>query len=114
MEGRCYQGHAYKEMHSAECSKYRGKCSRCSTCDVMFVMRRQQKLVVQYTPLYTCFIDLGRAYDSADRTLLWIVLAWSRMPAKIITVILRFLHGMRGCLSMDDGERDRSSDNGRC
>ena len=36
------------------------------------------------TPLYMCFIDLQKAYDSVDRELLWGVLARFGVPAEII------------------------------
>ena len=42
-----------------------------STTDVMFVIRRLQELArKKQIPLYVCFIDLAKAYDSVDRTLL--------------------------------------------
>ena len=42
-----------------------------STTDRMFVIRRLQKLArKKLVPLYVCFIDLTKAYDSVDRTLL--------------------------------------------
>ena len=47
-----------------------------STTDMMFVIRRLQELArKKRIPLYVCFIDLTKAYDSVDRTLLWTVLA---------------------------------------
>ena len=49
-----------------------------STVDMMFVVRRLQELARKKdTPLFTCFIDHTKAYDSVDRTLLWTVLALS-------------------------------------
>ena len=42
-----------------------------STTDMMFVIRRLQELArKKRIPLYVCFIDLTKAYDSVDRTLL--------------------------------------------
>ena len=41
------------------------------TTDVMFVIRRLQDLArTKQIPLYVCFVDLTKAYDSVDRTLL--------------------------------------------
>ena len=40
-----------------------------STTDMMFVIRRLQELArKKRIPLYVCFIDLTKAYDSVDRT----------------------------------------------
>ena len=42
-----------------------------STIDIMFVIRRFQELAQKKRiSLYVCFIDLTKAYDSVDRTLL--------------------------------------------
>ena len=42
----------------------------------MFVIRRLQELVrKKLIPLYVCFVDPTKAYDSVDRTHLWTVLA---------------------------------------
>ena len=41
---------------------------------MMFVVRRLQELARKKgTPLFMCFIDLTKAYDSVDRTPLWTV-----------------------------------------
>ena len=40
-----------------------------STTDMMFVIRRLQELArKKQIPLFVCFIDLTKAYDSVDRT----------------------------------------------
>ena len=49
-------------------------------------------------PLYVCFIDLTKAYDSVDRTLLWRVLARFGVPQNMISVIRQFHDGMRACV----------------
>ena len=76
-----------------------------STTDMMFVVRRLQELArKKRIPLYACFIDLTKAYDSVDRTLLWKVLARFGVPQKMISVIRQFHDGMRACVRLDDGE----------
>ena len=51
-----------------------------STTD-MFVIRRLQELArKKQIPLYVCFIDLTKAYDSVDRTLFRTVLARFGVP----------------------------------
>ena len=59
-----------------------------STTDMMFVVHRRQELArKKRILLYACFIDLTRAYDSVDRTLLWKVLARFVVPQRMISVI---------------------------
>ena len=57
-----------------------------STTDKMFVIRRLQELArKKRIPLYVCYIDVTKAYDSADRTLLWTGLARFGVPQNIIS-----------------------------
>ena len=58
-------------------------------------------------PLYMCFIDLQKAYDSVDRELLWVVLARFGVPEKMSTVIRQFHDGMRARVRTDDGEHSK-------
>ena len=70
---------------------------------MMFVIRRLQELArKKRIPLYICFIHLTKAYDSVDRTLLWIVLARFGVPQNMISVIRQFHDGMRACVRLDD------------
>ena len=74
-----------------------------STTDMMFVIRRLQELArKKRVPLYVCFIDLTKAYDSVDRTLLWTVLARFGVPQNMISAIRQFHDGMRACVRLDD------------
>ena len=74
-----------------------------STTDVMFKIRRLQELTrKKQVPLYVCFIDLNKAYDSVDRTLLWTVFARFGVPHNIISAIRQFHDGMRACVRLDD------------
>ena len=74
-----------------------------STTDMVFVVRRLQELAQKKrNPLYACFIGLTKAYDSVDRTLLWIVLARFGVPQNMITVIRQFHDGVRACVRLDD------------
>ena len=70
---------------------------------MMFVIRRLQELArKKQIPLYVCFIDLTKAYDSVDRTLFWTVLARFGVPHSMISVIRQFHDGMRACVRLDD------------
>ena len=70
---------------------------------MMLVIRPLQELArKKRTPIYVCFIDLTKAYDSVDRTLLWTVLACFGVPQNIISVIRQFHDGMRAFVWLDD------------
>ena len=67
------------------------------------MIRRLQELVrKKRIPLYVGFIDLTKAYDSIDRTLLHTVLARFGVPQNMISVIRQFYDGMRACARLDD------------
>ena len=75
-----------------------------STTDMMFVVRRLQEVgrkAGMY--LFMCFIDLQKACDTDDRTLLWQVLTRIGVPPQMIAVIRQFHDGMRACVRLDDG-----------
>ena len=75
-----------------------------STTDMMFVIRRLQQVGRKAgVSLHMCFIDLQKAYDTVDRTLLWQVLTRIRVPPQMIAVIRQFHDGMRACVRPDDG-----------
>ena len=58
-----------------------------STTYMMFLIRRRQELArKKRIPLYVCLIDLTKAYDSVDRTLLWTVLARFGVPQWVSTL----------------------------
>ncbi|CAB1119518.1 unnamed protein product [Ectocarpus sp. CCAP 1310/34] len=72
---------------------------------LLFVVRRLQELGRRKKiPLYMCFVDLKKAYDSVDRDMPWKVLARAGIPAKMIKIIRQFQDGMRARVRMDDGE----------
>ena len=75
-----------------------------STTDIMFAVGRLQELGRKArVSLFLCFIDLQKAYDSVDRTLLWQVLARFGIPPQMIEVIRQFHDGMRACVRSGDG-----------
>ena len=68
---------------------------------MMFVIRRLQELArKKQIPLDVCFIDLTKAYDSVNRTLLWTVLARFGVPQNMISVIRQFHDDMRACVRL--------------
>ena len=69
---------------------------RRSTTDMMFVVGILQELGrTSNTSLEICFIDLGKAYDSVDRVLLWEELTRFGVPPRMIKVIRMFHNDMR-------------------
>ena len=59
-----------------------------STTDMMLVVRRLQEVGRKAgVSLHMCFIDLQKAYDTVDRTLLWQVLTRIGVPPQMIAVI---------------------------
>ena len=76
-----------------------------STIDMLFVVRRLQELGrPRKLPLYTCFVDLQKAYDTVDRELLWKVLARAGVPSVMINVTRQSHDKMRARVLMDEGE----------
>ena len=72
---------------------------------MLFVVHRLQELARRRRiPLYMCFVDLQKAYDSVDRELLWKVLARAGVPEEMIAVIRQFHDGMQAQVRMHDGE----------
>ena len=69
------------------------------------VIRRLQELArKKQLPLYACFIDLTKAYDSVDETLLWKVLTRFGVPQKMISVIRQFHDDIRAYVRLDDAQ----------
>ena len=48
------------------------------------------------------YMDLTKAYDSVDLTLLWTVPAHFGVPQNMISVIRQFHDGMQACVRLDD------------
>ena len=75
-----------------------------STTDIMFVVRKLQENGWKAgVSLFMCFIDLQKAYDTVDRTLLWQVLTRIGVSPQMIAVIRQFHDGTRACVRPDDG-----------
>ena len=75
-----------------------------STTVMMFVVRRLQEIGPKAgVSLFMCFIDLQKAYDTVDRTLLWQVLTRIGVSPQMIAVILQLHDGVRACVRSDDG-----------
>ena len=72
--------------------------------DIMFVVRRLQETAWKVgLPLFMSSIDLQKAYDIVDRTLLWQVLPHIGVPAQMIAAIRQSHGGMGACVRSGDG-----------
>ena len=74
-----------------------------STMDMMSMVHRLQELGRDVrVSIRLCFIDLQKASDSVDPSLLWQVLAGFGAPPELTAVIHQFHDGMRTCVRNDD------------
>ena len=81
--------------------------SNRSTIDMIFSARQLlEKSREQHRNLYVAFIDLSKAFDSVDRTLLWLILEKSGCPHHFVQIV-RCLHdGMTACIRVGDDTSD--------
>ena len=85
----------YCEAHGILPDEQCGFRPERSIADMLYVVLRLQELArLRRVPLYMCFVDLQKAYDSVDRELLWKVLAQAGVPEEMIAARVR----------MDDGQ----------
>ena len=62
--------------------------------DQIWVTSQVVEKVAEYqTPVYLCFIDLSKAYDSVDRTALVAVLRSYRVPHQLVELIKELYTG---------------------
>ena len=75
-----------------------------STTDIMFVVcRLQEDGRKAGVSLFMCLIDLQKANNTVDRTLLWQVLTRIGVPPQVMVVIQQFYDGMRVGMRSYDG-----------
>ena len=64
----------------------------CGTSDAIFTLRQlQEKALEQQESIYMAFIDLTKAFDSVDRSLLWKIMLRLGIPPTFVNVC-RSLH----------------------
>ena len=70
--------------------------------DQIYSLRRIQEMSLeQNKPLYICFVDLKKAYDSVDRETLWKVLKKFGVNEKMIQMIRAFHDGMKAKININ-------------
>jgi len=74
---------------------------------MIFAARQiQEKCREQHQDLYMAFIDLTKAFDTADRTSLWTILGKIGCPLKFVTMVL--LHDQMEAFVLVDGQKSES------
>jgi hypothetical protein len=90
-----------------QCGFRRGR----STIDMLFVARMLQEFARdKNVSIFMLFIDLMKAYDCIDRTLLWLILAKIGVPEKMINVIRAFHDGMQAVVRLEGGALSKPFD----
>ena len=75
-----------------------------STGEHIFVLRNIIEQSIEWnSPLYTCFIDFEKAFDSVHRTTLWNVMRHYGIPQKIVDIV-KAMYVDSKCAVIDDGQ----------
>ena len=69
------------------------------TKSTIYLRQLQEKAAEQQQILYMAFIDLSKAFDTVDRSLLWTFLRRYGCPETFVMIIQEFHDGMAGALS---------------
>ena len=73
-----------------------------STVDMIFSARQlQEKYKEQNLPLYQCFIDLSKAFDTVNRSTLWKNLLKLGFPERFVGLIRSLHNGMKARVSFN-------------
>ena len=73
--------------------------------DAIFCLKMlYERALLKQKPVFTCFIDLSKAYDSANRQLAWKILRSRGAPGKIVDLI-QDLHRGTTCAMQSDCSR---------
>ena len=83
-------------LRESQCGFRKGR----GCIDQVFSLRVLAEKVREYnTPLYLCFVDLRKAYDSVSRDALWVVLQKRcRVPGKLLWILKALHQDTRGAV----------------
>ncbi|BDA51414.1 RNA-directed DNA polymerase from mobile element jockey [Coccomyxa sp. Obi] len=75
--------------------------------DAIFCLKLlYERALRKQKPVYTCFIDLSKAYDSADRQLAWQILRSRGAPTKVVDLIQDLHEGTTCAMQADHRHPD--------
>ena len=84
------------------------------TVDMIFSARQlQEKCKEQNFPLYQCFIDLSKAFDTVNRLTLWKILQKLGCPERFVGLIRSLHNGMKARVSFNGTLSEEISINNR-
>ena len=97
---------ADKILPESQCDFRKGR----GTADMIFVVRQlKEKCLEQNRALYMVFVDLTKAFDTVNRSLLWEALRRFGCPPKFLTIIRDFHEGAMARI-VSQGERSEPFD----
>ena len=68
----------------------------CGTMDMIFSVRQlQEKCIEQRVPLYQVFVDLTKAFDTVNRSALWIILGKLGCPPEFVNMFKQLHRDMK-------------------
>ena len=75
---------------------------------MIFVVRQNlENCRKQYNDLHVCFVDLSKAFDTVDRTLLWDVVWRSGCPRKFTNLVQLLKDGIEARVKVGAWNRTR-------
>lgn len=78
-----------------------------STVDMVFIARQlQEKAIEQQQDLYMVFVDLAKAFDTVNRTLLWEILRKFGCPPTFLAVLKSFHDGSKARVTSGGSKSD--------
>jgi hypothetical protein len=82
--------HVESFLRESQCGFRKGRGSNDQIFSLCTLMEKAREF---HQPLYLCFIDLRKAYDSVNRTALWAVLQRCyHLPEKLLSIIKAMHH----------------------